>query len=57
MVSIVVASVAISSLFIVLSKSVNVNVLIAAGALLFIAFNVALSHFIDVRKKKTDVAA
>jgi hypothetical protein len=30
---------------------VNVNVLIAAGALLFIAFNVALSHFIDVRKK------
>jgi UDP-N-acetylmuramyl pentapeptide phosphotransferase/UDP-N-acetylglucosamine-1-phosphate transferase len=57
MVSIVVASVTISSLFIVLSKSVNVNILIAAGAVLFIVFNVALSHFIDRRKAKSVAAA
>lgn len=53
MVSIVLASVAISALFIELSKWIDVTLLIMVGALLFIAFNVALSHFIKIRKRQT----
>jgi UDP-N-acetylmuramyl pentapeptide phosphotransferase/UDP-N-acetylglucosamine-1-phosphate transferase len=51
MVSIVVASVAVSSIFIMLSKLVNVNILIAVGAILFVGFNVALTKFIKKHGK------
>jgi UDP-N-acetylmuramyl pentapeptide phosphotransferase/UDP-N-acetylglucosamine-1-phosphate transferase len=55
MVSIVMASVILSALLIILSKLVDVNILIAAGALLFIVFNVALSRYIKRRKTQSGI--